>query len=104
MSIREGVFRIGEQVEIGAFFTNTSKVLATNVSGVKLTIRSPVSKQNTEFNLIPVEGYVGLDFTPDEIGHWKVRIQCELPSPAVREAKFEVVDSMVNPILPYSFD
>lgn len=103
MSIRPGVFRVGETVEITGVITNTLGEPATNASGVKLTLRRPQTDSVLEFTLVPVGGVVGMDIEPNEIGTWKVRLECEDPTPTVREGKFEVVDSIVSPVLPYTF-
>jgi hypothetical protein len=108
MSIRHGVFRIGETVEITAIFTNTVGVGANNISGGKLIIKKPPNPDGslgitTTLDIFPVDGVFTTDISPDVIGTWKVRIECTQPSPTTREGHFEVVDSMVVPILPYSF-
>ncbi len=104
MSIRQGVFRIGETIEISAIFTNDQGLPADDIGGGRLIIKyPPPSNTVTTQNIIPVDGMVELDIKPQEIGTYKVRIECDLPSPTVREAKFEIVDSMVSPVLPYSF-
>lgn len=104
MSIRQGVYRVGETIEISAIFTDDQGLPATNISGGRLIIKyPPPSNATTTTTIIPVDGIVELDIKPLEIGTYKVRVECDLPSPTVREAKFEVVDSMVVPVLPYSF-
>src|SRR5689334_12293064 len=104
MSIRQGVFRVGETIEISAIFTNEQGQPADNIGGARLIIKyPPPSNEVRETQVIPVDGVIQLDIKPEEIGTYKVRIECDLPSPTVREAKFEIVDSMVVPVLPYSF-
>ena len=104
MSIRQGVFRVGETIEISGIFTNEEGGAADNVGGAKLIIKyPPPSNTTTTFDVIPVNGIIELDIKPTAIGTYKVRRECSLPSPTVREARFEVVDSMVVPVLPYSF-
>lgn len=104
MSIRQGVFRVGETIEISAIFTNEDGLPADNIVGSRLIIKYPNPlTPNVTIDVIPVNGIIELDIKPTEIGTYKVRVECDLPSPTVREARFEIVDSMVIPVLPYSF-
>ena len=111
MSIRQSVFRLGETIEISGFFTNEAGSAADDIVGARLIIKQPPSPNSTSgtdgpsttYEVIPVDGIIELDIKPTAIGTYKVRLECDLPSPTVREARFEVVDSMVVPVLPYSF-
>lgn len=93
MSIRQGIFRIGELVEITGTFTDAAGAAMTPTSA-KLYIRKP-DQTLIEFDLVPSNGAIGLDVPADMVGRWHVRLECSAPSVAVMESKFEVVSSTV---------
>ena len=88
MSIRQGVFRIGETIELSGQF------VPADVTGAKFTIAKPDGTLAV-VNVTPVAGLVSTTVAGDLVGTWRIRLECAEPQVAVSESKFEVVESTV---------
>ena len=93
MSIRQGYFRIGETVEISAEFFDSQGV-AMNATGITLYIRKP-NEVLEEFALTSIDGVIATDVAANMAGLWRVRVECDGPTPTATESKFYVVESTV---------
>jgi hypothetical protein len=91
MSIRQGVYLIGQTAEVGGSFDAAEGV---TISGVSLIVKKPDGTSAT-FPLTPVANAVSMDITTDMPGKWLVRLQCTGPTPSAVEGSFLVVPSAV---------
>ena len=93
MSIRQGVYRIGETVEMLSDFTD-SDGQPMNPTGLKLYIRKPDQSLET-MELTAVDNAIAVDIQADMVGTWKTRLEWTAPTAGNKEGRFEVVASTV---------
>lgn len=85
------VFRVGSVIEfLGTFFDSSGQPLL-NASDIKVTIRKPDGTVVGPMPLNLINGEAYMDFSPDIIGTWKIKLECAFPKRAVTESKFEVI-------------
>lgn len=93
MSIRQGVYRIGETVEMLVVFTDREGQ-PMNPTGLKLYLRKPDQTLET-IELTATENLLSFDIAANMVGSWKTRLEWPYPEPGVKEGRFEVVASTV---------
>lgn len=93
MSIRQGVYRIGETVEISISFTDKNGQ-PMSPTGIKLHLLKPDEALDT-IDLTVTDNAVAVDVVANMVGTWKIRVEWETPTKGAKEDRFEVVASTV---------